>query len=81
MQINEIRPGDIIQPKEYSYWLLKIDGANKKSLGEGKGLGKIEYAYYLLAKEAGIEMSEGNCILRMEFGVPETVYLGIGYCF
>ena len=57
-EIEEIRPGDIIQPEGYSYWLLKIDGANKKTLGEGVGLGKIEYAYYKLAKEAGIAISE-----------------------
>lgn len=56
----EIRPGDIIQPKEYSYWLLKIDGANKQTLGEGEGMGKIEFAYYKLAKEAGIEISEST---------------------
>jgi len=57
-KIKEIRPGDIIQPAGYTYWLLKIDGANEQSLGESEGLGKIEYAYYKLAKEAGIEMSE-----------------------
>ncbi len=57
-RITEIRSGDIIQPKDYTYWLLKIDGANETSLGEGSGLGKIEYVYYLLAKEAGINMSE-----------------------
>lgn len=56
--IKKIRPGDIIQPAGYSYWLLKIDGANEKTLGEGAGLGKIEYAYYKLAKEAGINMSD-----------------------
>ncbi|MBS9767209.1 MAG: type II toxin-antitoxin system HipA family toxin [Flavobacteriaceae bacterium] len=59
-KVTEIRPGDIIQPNGYSYWLLKIDGANEKSLGEGVGLGKIEYAYYLLAKQAGIDMSESH---------------------
>jgi serine/threonine-protein kinase HipA len=57
-KIVEIRPGDIIQPPDYTYWILKIDGANEKSLGEAKGFGKIEYAYYKLAKQAGIEMSE-----------------------
>jgi len=57
-KIIEIRPGDIIQPEGYSYWLLKIDGANKKTLGESAGLGKIEFAYYKLAKAAGIEISE-----------------------
>lgn len=59
-KIIEIKPGDIIQAEDYSYWLLKIDGANEKTLGEGKGLGKIEYAYYLLAKESGIEMSDSR---------------------
>ncbi len=57
-KIEEIRPGDIIQPPGYSYWLLKIDGANEQSLGEAEGMGKIEFAYYKLAKEAGIEISE-----------------------
>jgi serine/threonine-protein kinase HipA len=57
-KIEEIRPGDIIQAEDFSYWLLKIDGANDKTLGENKGKGKIEYAYYKLAKEAGINMSE-----------------------
>jgi len=57
-KIKEIRPGDIIQPVGYTYWLLKIDGANELSLGESEGMGKIEYAYYKLVKEAGIEMSE-----------------------
>jgi len=59
-KINAIKPGDIIQPKGFSYWLLKIDGANEKSLGEGDGMGKIEYAYYKLAKEAGIDISEST---------------------
>lgn len=56
--IDDITPGDISQPEEYSYWLLKIDGANERSLGESEGMGKIEFAYYKLAKEAGIEISE-----------------------
>jgi len=62
--IEEIRPGDIMQPKGYSYWLLKIDGVNEQSLGEGEGIGKIEFAYYKLARQAGIEMTE--CTLHEE---------------
>jgi len=58
--IEEIRPGDIMQPKGYSYWLLKIDGANEQSLGEGEGIGKIEFAYYKLVKKAGIEIAEST---------------------
>ena len=59
-KIEEIRSGDIIQPIGYSYWILKIDGANEQSLGESEGMGKIEFAYYKLAKEAGIEISEST---------------------
>lgn len=59
-KIKEIKPGDILQPKGFSYWLLKIDGANKKSLGESDGMGKIEYAYYRLAKKAGIDISDST---------------------
>ena len=58
--IAEVRPGDIIQPEGFSYWLLKFDGANKTTLGESEGKGKIEYAYYLMAKKAGIEMTESR---------------------
>lgn len=58
--IIEIKPGDIIQPKGYSSWLLKIDGANEKSLGESDGTGKIEYAYYKMARSSGIDISESR---------------------
>jgi serine/threonine-protein kinase HipA len=59
-KIIEIKPGDILQPKGYSYWLLKIDGANEKSLGESDGIGKIEFAYYQMARKCGIHMSESR---------------------
>ncbi len=51
-----------MQPKPgFSYWLLKFDGVSEnsdKELNDPKGYGRIEYAYYLCAREAGIEMSE-----------------------
>jgi len=59
-KIIEIKPGDIIQPNGYTYWLLKIDGANEKTLGESDGIGKIEFAYYKMAIDCGIEMSESR---------------------
>ena len=45
-------------PKEYDYWLLKFDGVTDLELGEPRGYSRIEYAYYLMAKAAGINMSE-----------------------
>lgn len=45
-------------PKGYSHWLLKFDGVDDEELGEPKGYGRIEYAYYLMAKQAGIDIEE-----------------------
>jgi len=56
--------GDV--PEGFDYWLLKFDGVTDSELGEPKGYGRIEYAYALMAKAAGITMSE--CRLLEENG-------------
>ena len=53
-------------PAGYDYWILKFDGVNDLELGEPKEYGRIEYAYYLMARAAGIEMTE--CRLLEEQG-------------
>ena len=53
-------------PKGYNYWLLKFDGVTDLELGEPGGYGRIEYAYYLMAKDAGINMKQ--CKLLEENG-------------
>jgi len=53
-------------PSDYNYWLLKFDGVTDIELGEPKGYGRIEYAYYLMAKAAGIRMTP--CKLLEENG-------------
>ncbi len=66
---NEVRSGQIETGTGFEYWLLKFDGVtgNKdKELEDPKGYGAIEYAYYLMARAAGIEMSE--CRLLEEGG-------------
>lgn len=66
---GEVRSGQVKTTKEYSYWLLKLDGVenNKdKELSDPKGFGRIEYAYYLMAKKCGINMME--CRLLEENG-------------
>ncbi|MGH7991589.1 MAG: type II toxin-antitoxin system HipA family toxin, partial [Limisphaerales bacterium] len=68
-ETNEVRSGQITAGKGFDYWLLKFDGVsgNKdKELEDPKGYGAIEYAYYLMAKAAGITMSE--CRLLEENG-------------
>lgn len=66
---NEVRSGQVKAGKGFEYWLLKFDGVsgNKdKELVDPKGYGVIEYAYYLMALECGIDISE--CRLFEENG-------------
>lgn len=68
-QTNEVRSGQINTDPGFDYWLLKFDGVSgnrDKELEDPKGYGVIEYAYYQMAKAAGIEMSE--CRLLEENG-------------
>jgi serine/threonine-protein kinase HipA len=58
---NEVRAGHADAGAGFEYWLLKFDGVDNnkdKDLADPKGFGAIEYAYYLMAKAAGITMSE-----------------------
>jgi serine/threonine-protein kinase HipA len=68
-ETNEVRSGQVQAGKGFEYWLLKFDGVsgNKdKELEDPQGYGLIEYAYYLMALDCGIEMSE--CRLFKENG-------------
>ena len=58
---GEVRSGQIEAGSGFEYWLLKFDGVagNKdKELEDPQGYGAIEYAYYLMATAAGINMPE-----------------------
>jgi serine/threonine-protein kinase HipA len=58
---QEVRTGQVKAPSGFSYWLLKFDGVSgnrDKELEDPAGYGKIECAYYLMAKDAGVEMTE-----------------------
>jgi serine/threonine-protein kinase HipA len=62
-ETNEVRSGQIDVGDGFSFWLLKFDGVSNnkdKELADPKGYGCIEYAYYLMAKAAGIDMTESR---------------------
>jgi len=66
---GEFRSGQAPADKGFTHWLIKFDGVsdNKdKELADPKGFGRIEYAYHLMAKEAGITMND--CRLHEEGG-------------
>lgn len=66
---GDVRSGQINAGEGYSYWLLKFDGVSNnrdKELADPQGYGRIEYAYYLMARDAGIDMT--RCRLLEENG-------------
>lgn len=63
---GEVRSGQIDVPDGFSHWLLKLDGVTNAELGDPKHYGQIEYVYHLMARAAGINMSE--CRLLEENG-------------
>ena len=60
---NTLRSGQFDAAEGFEHWLLKFDGVGKDTeLGMGGDYGRIEYAYHLMAKQAGIEMSESRLL-------------------
>jgi len=56
---NQILSGQVDAPEGFTQWLLKFDGMGQDNeLGTSQDYGRIEYAYSLMAKAAGIEMTE-----------------------
>jgi serine/threonine-protein kinase HipA len=68
-ETNEVRSGQVHADEGFEYWLLKFDGVSgnrDKELEDPRGYGVIEYAYYLMARDCGIDISE--CRLFEENG-------------
>jgi serine/threonine-protein kinase HipA len=61
-QTNEVVSGQFDLPHGYEHWLLKFDLGTDGVLSNSAGFGRIEYAHYLMALEAGIEMSESRLL-------------------
>lgn len=66
---NEVRSGQVPAGEGFEYWLLKFDGVKgnqDKEFEDPQGYGVIEYAYWKMAGDCGISMSE--CRLFEENG-------------
>jgi serine/threonine-protein kinase HipA len=64
---NDLLAGNLPAPPGYEQWLLKFDGVGDDAqLGSSSEYGRIEFAYSLMARAAGITMSE--CVLLEENG-------------
>ena len=55
-------------PDGFGYWLLKFDGVEDKKLKDNPaGIGRIEYAYYQMAVDCGINMTECRLLHEGEY--------------
>ncbi len=55
---GKVRSGQVTAPAGFSYWIMKFDGVKDDTLGDPAGYGRIEYAYYKMAKQCEINMTE-----------------------
>lgn len=68
-ETGEFRSGKVEADAGFSYWLMKFDGISNnrdKELADPAGFGLMEFAFYRMALDAGIRMSE--CRLHHEGG-------------
>lgn len=66
---GHIVSGQTEAPEGYEHWIIKFDGVSsdaRAGFGKSTDSCRVEYAYYLMAKEAGINMTE--CRLLEENG-------------
>jgi serine/threonine-protein kinase HipA len=68
-ETNEFRSGQVDGGRGFEHWIMKFDGVSStidSEIATPMGYGRIEYAYHLMALEAGIEMMP--CRLHQEGG-------------
>lgn len=51
-----VKSGQTKAPKGFEHWLIKLDGVSEIQLGSSQGYGRVEMAYYKMAKACGIIM-------------------------
>lgn len=60
---REVRSGHLNAEEGFEPWMIKFDGvAGNETLGPSQPFGRIEYAYSLMARAAGITMSETSLL-------------------
>tara|TARA_R110002096_G_scaffold135456_2_gene287434 strand:- start:378825 stop:380138 length:1314 start_codon:yes stop_codon:yes gene_type:complete len=62
LDTGEVRSGQTNTPKGFEQYLLKLDGVSDAQFGSSKGFGRVEYAYYLMARDCGIDIMDSYLI-------------------
>ena len=60
---QEVRSGQVEAPEGFDYYLIKLDGVSANTgFRETENYGRLEYSFYQLALDCGIEMTECSLI-------------------
>ena len=59
---GEVKSGQAKAPDGFEHWLIKLDGVSDVQLGASKGYGRVEMAYYNMAKACGIDMMQSRLL-------------------
>ncbi len=62
-ETNEVRSGQAAVGPGFQHWLMKFDGVTgnrDRELADPTGFGLVEYAYWMMARAAGIQMSDAR---------------------
>ena len=66
-ETGEVRSGQLNSGDGFEHWLLKFDGVSHnrdRELDDPQGFGLIEYAYFKMARAAGIVMSRSRLMVE-----------------
>ena len=64
-ETGDLRSGQVDAPEGYEHWLLKLDRVDENNPGEDSettNYGCLEYAYYKMVLDCGIEMMESRLL-------------------
>jgi serine/threonine-protein kinase HipA len=64
-ETGQVRSGQLDAEPGFEHWLLKFDGVAKAGdhgLADPEGWGAVEYAYWRMARAAGVEMTESRLL-------------------
>ena len=60
---DEVRSGQVEIDEGFEHWILKFDGVDGDSeLNDPRGYGAVEFAYYRMARAAGIDMCDSRLL-------------------
>lgn len=59
---GQVKSGQTDVPPGFEHWMIKLDGVSDAQFGESRGYGRVEMAYYLMAKDCGIDMMESQLL-------------------